>query len=55
MGNIDITCTGKIRNKDSLVKSVQRLAKQRNLRLGVWEEGMRIVLCPRGYLDFAWS
>ena len=37
MGNIDITGTGKIRNKDSLVKSVQRLAKQRNLRLGVWE------------------
>lgn len=55
MGNIDITGTGKIRNKDSLVKSVQRLAKQRNLRLGVWEEGMRIVLCPRGYLDFAWT
>ncbi|MCF2677360.1 hypothetical protein [Pseudoflavonifractor phocaeensis] len=55
MGNIDITCTGKIRSKDTLVKSVQRLVKQRNLRLGVWEEGMRIVMCPRGYLDFAWT
>ena len=55
MGNIDITCTGKIRSKDTLVKSVQRLVKQRNLRLGVWEEGMRIVVCPRGYLDFAWT
>lgn len=53
MGNIDITCTGKIRSKDTLVKAVQRLVKQRNLRLGVWEEGMRIVVCPRGYLDFA--
>lgn len=55
MGNIDLTYTGKTRNKDSLVKAVQRLAKQRNLRLGVWAEGMRIVLCPRGYLDFAWT
>ena len=55
MGNIDITCTGKIRSKDTLVKAVQRLVKQRNLRLGVWEEGMRIVVCPRGYLDFAWT
>lgn len=55
MGHIDITCTGKIRNKDSLVKAVQRLAKQRNFRLGVWAEGMRIVLCPRGYLDFTWN
>ena len=55
MGNIDITCTGKIRSMDTLVKPVQRLVKQRNLRLGVWEEGMRIVVCPRGYLDFAWT
>ena len=37
------------------MKAVQRLVKQRNLRLGVWEEGMRIVVCPRGYLDFAWT
>lgn len=55
MGNIDLTYTGKVRSKDNLVKAVQRLAKQRNLRVGVWAEGMRIVLCPRGYLDFAWS
>lgn len=55
MGNIDLTYTGKIRNKDSLVKAVQRLARQQNLRLGVWAEGMRIVLCPGGYLDFAWT
>lgn len=55
MGNIDITYTGKVRNKDNLIKAVQRLAKQRNFRLGVWGEGMRIVLCPRGYLDFAWT
>lgn len=55
MGNIDLTYTGKIRSKDSLVKAVQRLARQQNLRLGVWAEGMRIVLCPGGYLDFAWT
>lgn len=55
MGNIDLTYTGRVRNKDNLVKSVQRLARQRGFRLGVWPEGMRIVLCPRGYLDFAWT
>ena len=55
MGNIDLTYAGKTRSKDSLVKAVQHLAKQQNLRLGVWAEGMRIVLCPGGYLDFAWT
>lgn len=55
MGNIDLVYTGKIRSKDNLVKAVQRLAKRQNLRLGVWAEGMRIVLCPSGCLDFTWT
>lgn len=55
MGNIDIVCSGKVRSKDSFVKAVQRMAKGREFRVGVWAEGMRIVLCPRGYLDFSWT
>lgn len=51
---MEITFQARVWNNDSIIKAAQRLAKQKGYRMGVWKEGMRVVLCPMGYLDFGW-
>ena len=52
---LEITFQGKTRNRDSLIRTVQRLTQQQEGQLGAWKEGLRVVLCPLGYLDFGWT
>ena len=52
---LEITFQGKTRNRDTFIRSVQRLAKAQEYQLGAWKDGMRVVLCPLGYLDMGWT
>ena len=52
---LEITFQGKTRNRDAFIRSVQRLAKAQEYQLGAWKDGMRVVLCPLGYLDMGWT
>ena len=52
---LEITFHGKARNRDSLIRTIQRLAQQRGGQMGAGKSGMRVALCPMGYLDFGWS
>ena len=45
---LEITFQGKTRNRDSLIRTVQRLTQQQEGQLGAWKEGLRVVLCPLG-------
>ena len=52
---LEITFQGKVRNRDSFIRGVQRAAQRGGCQLGAWKEGIRVVLCPLGYLDFGWT
>lgn len=52
---LEITFQGKTRNRDAFIRSIQRLAKSQEYQLGAWKDGMRVVLCPLGYLDMGWT
>ena len=51
---LGIVFQGECRNKDNVVRAVQRMAKEKGYRVGAWKEGMRVVLCPTGYVDLGW-
>lgn len=53
--NIEIIYRARVRSRDNLVKSMKNMASLLDLRVGFWEQGMRIVLCPGGYMDFGWQ
>ena len=52
---LEITFQGKTRNRDTFIRSVQRLVQPQGYQLGAWKDGMRVVLCPLGYLDMGWT
>ena len=52
--NLEVTFQGKTRNRDGLIRAVQQLARQQGGQIGAWRDGMRVVLCPLGYLDLGW-
>ena len=52
---LEITFQAKARSRDSLIRAIQRLVRQRGCQSGGWKDGIRVVLCPMGYLDFGWS
>lgn len=52
---LGIVFQGECRNKDNVVRAVQRMAKEKGYRVGAWKEGMRVVLCPTGYVDLGWD
>ena len=53
--NLQITLRGKTRNRDGLIRAIQRIARRDGDQIGAWKEGMRLVLCPLGYLDMTWE
>ena len=52
---LELTFRAKVRNRDNLIRAVQRLAQQQGCKIGAWKDGMRVVLSPAGYLDLGWA
>ena len=53
--NLQFTFRGKTRNRDGLLRTIQRIARRDGDQIGAWKEGVRLVLCPLGYLDMTWE
>ena len=49
--NLQFTFRGRTRNRDGLLRAIQRIARRDGDQIGAWKDGMRLVLCPLGYLD----
>lgn len=52
---MELKWEGKVRSKDTLVWNIRKQVQQLGGMTGVGQKGMRVVLCPLGYLDLEWT
>jgi len=46
--SIGFSFTGKVKKPESLVETAKKLVEKKYYRLGGWEDGLRLALCPLG-------